>query len=172
MLDDGVWTLLRGLFPKWEPTIEEATLFRKSFRSRKADMLKLAIEDYRTFYKYREPNLGEILKRYSDLVRAHQNSQKPDSEEPDTAAEEAELESSRRRIRHDIELMTGADISLVVSELAKMPSMSGFVGRIADDTETWNHTQRGIVWAKAEQMGLLAGGSSSTAPRSLSPGQG
>ena len=172
MLDDSAWVTLRGLFPKWDPTMEEAALFRRSFSSRRADLLKFAIENYRTYVKWREPNLGEILKRYSDLVRERSKNAAGSGDEvadQEAAAEAEALAASRRRIEHDIDLLTSDDIALVLAELGKMASMSSFVTRVSDNVGEWNHMQRGLVWAKADQMGLLAGSSLSTAPQSHSP---
>lgn len=171
MSDDTAWITLRGLFPKWDPTMEEAALFRRAFSSRKSDLMKTAIENYRTYVKWREPNLGEILKRYADLVREHSKNAASTGDEiegDDDAAEAEALASSRRRIEHDLELLSSDDLALAVSELGKMASMGAFVERLGTRIEDWGHVQRGLVWAKAEQMGLIAGSSSSTAPQSRS----
>jgi len=169
------WAVLRGLFPKWDPTMEEAGLFRRAFESRKPDLLKVAIEDYRTYYKYREPNLGEILKRYADLVREFSKNARVSTDEigdQDDAAEAEALAASRRRIEHDLELLSPDKLALALAEIGKMPSLGSFVGRLTGGIDKWTHVQRGLVWAKAEQMGLIAGSSSSTAPQSLSQDQG
>lgn len=149
--------------------MEEAGLFRRAFKSRRDDLLASAIEDYRTFYKYREPNLGEILKRYADLFR--QVEQAPDkADEGDLDAEdEAAFQQSKRRIRHDVELLTDADLARVMEEVGKMPSLVSFTGRLSSDRDEWTHVQRGLVWAMADRLGIIAGSSSSTRPPSLSP---
>jgi hypothetical protein len=171
-MGDDPWSMLRGLFPKWEPTLEESGLFRRAFESRRNDLLTSAIEDYRTFYKYREPNLGEILKRYADLFRQiDRSSEKADESESDIE-DQADLDRSRRRIAHDLELASDTDLTRVMEELGKMPSLVSFIGRLSSSRDEWSHVQRGLVWAKAEQMGLLAGSSSSTVPPSPSPGPG
>ena len=174
-MNDDAWTLLRGLFPKWDPTMEEAALFRKAFSSRRPELLKAAVENYRTYYKYREPNLGEILKRYADLVReADQSKARQAGDEvsdQDDAAEAEALAASRRRIDHDLELLSDDEVALVLTECGNMSSLAGFVHRLSGSPGSWTHVQRGLVWAKADQMGLLAGSSSSTAHRSLSLGQ-
>lgn len=169
------WAVLRGLFPKWDPTLEEAGLFRRAFGSRRADLLQSAIEDYRTYYKYREPNLGEILKRYADLVREVSKNSRGSTDEisdQDDAADAEAMAASRRRIGHDLELLSKDSLDLALAEIGKMPSLGSFVGRLAGDIDKWTHVQRGLVWAKAEQMGLIAGSLSSTAPQSPSQDQG
>lgn len=164
------WTTLRGLFPKWEPTIEEAGLFRRAFNSRKPEMLRTAIEDYRTYYKYREPNLGEILKRYADLAReVSKNAKGPSDDRDGEEIDEEEFAASVRRIEHDLDIMDKGNLALVLAEVAKMPSLALFVGRLRGEPSEWTHVQRGIVWAQADQMGLLAGSSPSTARPSPSP---
>ena len=174
MTNADPWALLRGLFPKWDPTFEEAGLFQRAFKSRRDDLMVSAIEEYRTFYKYREPNLGSILTKYAELFRA---ANKPSGDSiadhmEDEELERREYERSNKRIRHDIELMSDEDLKLVIGELGRMASLSIFVGRLKSDPREWSPIARGMVWAKAEQMGLLAGSSSSTAPPSPSPGQG
>ena len=152
--------------------MEEAGLFRRAFKSRRDDLLVNAIEDYRTFYKYREPNLGEILKRYADMFR--QVDQAPDkADEGDLdAEEEAGFRQSKRRIQHDVELLSDADLTRVIEEVSKMPSLASFTGRLSSDRNEWTHVQRGLVWAMADRLGIIAGSSSSTRPPSLSPGPG
>ena len=152
--------------------MEEAGLFRRAFKSRRDDLLVNAIEDYRTFYKYREPNLGEILKRYADMFR--QVDQAPDkADEGDLdAEEEAGFRQSKRRIQHDVELLSDADLTRVIEEVSKMPSLASFTGRLSSDRNEWTHVQRGLVWAMADRLGIIAGRSSSTRPPSLSPGPG
>jgi hypothetical protein len=173
-MNDDPWSLLRGLFPKWDPTIEESGLFRRAFKSRRDDLMVSAIEEYRTFYKYREPNLGSILTKYAELVRSATKSPGEKAEDPleKDEADREEFERSTRRIQHDIELLSDDDLKLVIGELGRMASLSIFVGRLKSDPREWSPIARGMVWAKAEQMGLLAGSSSSTARRSPSPGQG
>ena len=56
------WGLLKGLFPKWEPTHEEASLFRKILQTRNDNVMETAIENFRISYRYTAPNLGGILK--------------------------------------------------------------------------------------------------------------
>ena len=172
-MKDDCWPLLRGLFPKWEPTMEESALFRKAFSSRSSELLRIAIEDYRTFYKYREPNLGEIVKRYSDLVRERGKASSVKDDPDDFDREElAAFEASNRRISHDIELLSDDVVVQILAEIRKMPALTMFVSRLSDDRERWTPFQRGLVWAKASEMNLLAGASSSTQPQSPSQDQG
>jgi len=174
MTNADPWALLRGLFPKWDPTVEESGLFRRAFDTRRGDLLVAAVEEYRTYYRYREPNLGSILTKYAEYFRASATS--PESDKDDFLESEEEdrsqFERSNRRISHDLDLLTGSDLELIIGELGKMPSMAMFVGRLKPSHGEWTPIQRGMVWAKADQMGLIAGSSSSTAPQSLSQGQG
>ena len=171
-MNDDCWPLLRGLFPKWEPTMEEAALFRRAFSSRSSTLLRVAIEDYRTFYKYREPNLGSILTKYSELARKRTGSSPVvDGDAESEAEDRAAYEASNRRIAHDVELLDDEAVGQILSEIRKMSSLAMFVARLSDDRERWTPFQRGLVWAKASEIGLLAGASSSTRPRSLSQDQ-
>ena len=174
MTNADPWALLRGLFPKWDPTLEEAGLFRRAFMNRRDSLMVSAIEEYRTYYKYREPNLGSILTKYAELFRAANKSSGDSIKDPleEKELDTKEFEQSNRRISHDIELMSDADLQAVIGELGRMASLSIFVGRLKPDPREWSPIARGMVWAKAEEMGLIAGSLSSTVRQSPSPDQG
>lgn len=165
------WDMLKGLFPKWDPNHHEARLFRRAFGSRRADLMQTAIEDFRTYFKYAQPNLGGILKEYSrihgDLTRA--NSSRPAVADFDEEADAEEVRQSRARILLDLELMTEESIASVKSEISSVDALSGIIERIRGPIQGWNDTARGLVWAKAVEMGLIAGSSLSTQPPSRSP---
>lgn len=165
------WEMLKGLFPKWAPNHHESRLFRRAFDTRRADLMETAIEDFRTYYKYQQPNLGGILKEYSrihgDLTRA--NSARPAVDDFDEEADAEEVRQSRARILLDLELMSEEDIKSVKGEIASSEALSGIIGRTKGPVQGWTDTARGLVWAKATEMGLIAGSSSSTQPPSLSP---
>tara|TARA_R110002012_G_scaffold233484_1_gene406677 strand:+ start:244 stop:654 length:411 start_codon:yes stop_codon:yes gene_type:complete len=133
--------------------------------------METAIEDFRTYFKYQQPNLGGILKEYSrihgDLTRA--NSSRPAVEEFDEEADAEELRQSRARILLDLELMADDSVDAVKSKIASTEALSGMIGRIKGPVQGWTDTARGLVWAKAVEMGLIAGSSSSTQPQSPSP---
>ena len=172
-MDANPWSTLRGLFPKWEPTIEETRLFTRAFDNRRKDLMVVAVEEYRTFVKWREPNLGEILKRYADFLRrAEAATAQPEDPDQDAADGLEDLERSRRRIAHDVDLLSDEDLTRAIEGVGTISSMAALVGRLPSDRSGWTHVQRGLVWAMAERMGLLAGSSSSTPPPSPSPDQG
>jgi len=169
--DESNWDLIKGLFPKWDPNHHEARLYRKALKSRRSDLMETAIEDFRTFHKYQQPNLGGILKEYSrihgDLTRA--TSTRPAAETFDEEADAEEVRQSRARILLDLELMTEESVEAVKSHISSVEALSGIMGRIRGPIQGWTDTARGLVWAKAVEMGLIAGSSSSTQPPSLSP---
>jgi len=166
------WEMLKGLFPKWAPNHHESRLFRRAFDTRRADLMETAIEDFRTYYKYQQPNLGGILKEYSrihgDLSRA--NAARPVDDGFDEEADAEEVRQSRARILLDLELMAEEQVESVKAEIARSEALSGMIGRIKGPVQGWTDTARGLVWAKATEMGLIAGSSLSTQPPSPSPG--
>ena len=133
--------------------------------------METAIEDFRTYYKYQQPNLGGILKEYSrihgDLSRA--NAARPVDDGFDEEADAEEVRQSRARILLDLELMAEEQVESVKAEIARSEALSGMIGRIKGPVQGWTDTARGLVWAKATEMGLIAGSSSSTQPPSPSP---
>ncbi len=165
------WDMLKGLFPKWDPNHHEARLFRRAFGSRRADLMQRAIEDFRTYFKYAQPNLGGILKEYGrihgDLTRA--NSSRPAVADFDEEADAEEVRKSRARIMLDLEMMDDESMGSVKSAMSAQEVLSGIIGRTRGPVQGWTDTARGLVWAKAIEMGLIAGSSSSTQPPSLSP---
>ena len=169
--DETNWDLIKGLFPKWDPNHYEARLYRKALKSRRSDLMETAIEDFRTFHKYQQPNLGGILKEYGriqgDLTRA--TSARPAVAGFDEEADAEEVRQSRARILLDLELMTDESIDSVKSNISSVEALSGIMGRIRGPIQGWTDTARGLVWAKAVEMGLIAGSSSSTQPPSPSP---
>jgi hypothetical protein len=165
------WSLLKGLFPKWDPNEHEARLFRQALRSRRADLIQTAIEDFRTFYKYQQPNLGGILKEYSRLVGdlSRSKSSGSDKEEFDEEADKEEVRRSRAKILLELEMMGEEDLTKAREAMKTVWGISGIIGRIKGPVSGWTEMARGLVWAKSIEMGLIAGSSLSTQPPNLSP---
>ncbi len=172
--DESNWAMLRGLFPKWDANEYEARLYRKAFKSRRADLMQTAIEDFRTYHKYQQPNLGGILKEYSrlhtDLNRS--SGVKQDTPQFDEEADAREVGKSRARILLDLELMPDDVLARVKAEIGSIGCLSGIIAGVRGPVGEWTDTARGLVWAKAEEMGLIAGSSLSTQPPSPSPDPG
>ena len=156
--------MLRGLFPKWDANEYEARLYRKAFKSRRADLMQTAIEDFRTYHKYQQPNLGGILKDSSGV--------KQDTPQFDEEADAREVGKSRARILLDLELMPDDVLARVKAEIGSIGCLSGIIAGVRGPVGEWTDTARGLVWAKAEEMGLIAGSSLSTQPPSPSPDPG
>ena len=156
--------MLRGLFPKWDANEYEARLYRKAFKSRRADLMQTAIEDFRTYHKYQQPNLGGILKDSSGV--------KQDTPQFDEEADAREVGKSRARILLDLELMPDDVLARVKAEIGSIGCLSGIIAGVRSPVGEWTDTARGLVWAKAEEMGLIAGSSLSTQPPSPSPDPG
>jgi hypothetical protein len=168
------WSLLKGLFPKWDPNEYESRLFRQALRSRRADLIQTAIEDFRTFFKYTTPSLGGILKEYSRLVGdlSRSKSKSSGAVEDGDAEEEAYMEEllcSRAKILLELEMMDDESVKAACDSVKSIECLSGIVGRIKGPVSDWSETARGLVWAKAAELNLIAGSSSLTPRPSLSP---
>jgi hypothetical protein len=165
------WELLTGLFPHWTPTIQEKSLYRKALQNRRFEMMETAIEDFRTFNKFREPNLGGILKEYSRLIaELDRKSGVTKIDDSGVSEEQMELEAnlSNAKILFELELMGEEELRMVKSEVAKIPVLTSLVGRTSGSIQDWTKLARGLIWAKAEQMNLTAGSSLLTPPQSPS----
>ena len=169
--NEGNWQMLRGLFPKWDSNEHEARLYRKAFASRRADLMQTAIEDFRTYHKYLQPNLGGILKEYSRLHNDLNRGKAPAHDAPgvDEEAEAEEVRQSRARVLLELEMMAEGSIEAVRAEIASVECLAAIMGRIKGPVSGWTDTARGLVWAKANEMGLTAGSSLSTQPPSRNP---
>lgn len=165
------WQMLRGLFPKWDSNEHEARLYRKAFGSRRADLIQTAIEDFRTYHKYQQPNLGGILKEYSRLQSDLNRGKVPANDVPgvNEEAEAEEIRQSRARVLLELEMMSDESIDAVKADIASVECLSAIMGRIRGPVQGWTDTARGLVWAKANEMGLTAGSSLSTQLPSLNP---
>ena len=165
------WSLLKGLFPKWDPNEYESRLFRQAFRSRRADLIQTAIEDFRTFYKYQQPNLGGGLKEYSRLVGdlSRSNMSGPDKPEFDEEADKEEVRRSRAKILLELEMMDEDSLKQACEAMKTVWGISGILGRIKGPVSGWTDVARGLVWAKSIEMGLIAGSLLSTQLPSPSP---
>lgn len=170
------WGLLKGLFPKWEPTHEEASLFRKILQTRNDNVMETAIENFRISYRYREPNLGGILKEYSSIMnemRAQSSTSVVNDDGDDEEEHRAAVEASDAKILHELEMLTDEQIqrlSATIDQNVFAKAMLG--GRLTAPPSTWSRLSRGLVWAIATDKGLIAGISSSDQRQSLSQDPG
>ncbi len=170
--DETNWSLLRGLFPKWDSNEYEARLFRRAFKSRRPELMQTAIEDFRTYFKYTTPSLGGILKEYSRIHGDISRSKSSGVVKNDDAEDEAYMEEllrSRAKILLELEMMDDESVKAACDAVKSIECLSGIVGRIKGPVSDWSETARGFVWAKAAELNLIAGSSSSTPRPSLSP---
>jgi hypothetical protein len=82
--------LVHGLFPHWDPTPEEAELFRAEYRDRNQAWLKEAMRRNRRDSRFREPKFPEIEAAWREVVR-----EKSDAGEVRTAHRPAEIVHER-----------------------------------------------------------------------------
>jgi len=153
------WELLKGLFPKWEPTREEASLFRKILQTRNDNVMETAIENFRISFRYREPNLGGILKEYSSIMneRNLQPSTSALADEEDEEQERAAVEASDAKILHELEMLTDGQIQKLAAEIDQNVFAKAMMGGLPGAPSTWSRLSRGLAWAIAMDQGLIAG---------------
>jgi len=167
------WQTLRGLFPKWDPTPEETSLFRKQFGSRSREVMVTAIENFRIGYRYTQPNLGSILKEYSVIMNNRNSAadKVASQSEVDDAEFVRKVESDNAKILFDLELLTDEQLADLREGMKKAPGVSMISGKMTGSPDGWSRVTRGLSWVLAEKMGLIAGSSSSGQPQGPSPGR-
>ena len=171
---EAPWQAVRGLFPKWDPTVEESALYQRTFGSRNATLMKTAIENFRIGYRYREPHLGGILKEYGKLVQNRNNShdRKPKPGEVDDPEYVRKVEADNAKILHDLELLTEEQLSNLRKAMSEKPGVSSLTGSMTGGPDNWSRTARGLSWVLADEMGMIAGSLLSDRLPSLSQDQG
>lgn len=157
--DYDPWQTLRGLFPKWEPTAEEARLFRGQFSSRNREVLVTSIENYRIGFRYAQPNLGGILKEYSSIMM-NKNSAADRAVRIDEVDDEEfirKVDSDNSKILFDLELLTDEQLADLRVAMENAPGVSTISGKMAGPPKGWSRVTRGLSWVLAEKMGMIAG---------------
>lgn len=172
--DDKNWLLLTGLFPKWAPTPEESKLFRRTLSSRNAEVMANAIENFRISFRYKEPNLGGILKEYSSLMREREMSRTFESRPKVTEDEELckAVEADKAKMLHELELLSDEQRKHLIVQMEQRPYVAPLVGKMKGDPSSWSCFARGLAWALAMELGLIAGTSLSDQPQSHNQDQG
>ena len=143
---ETTWTLISGLWPKWQPSTQQKELWEDELRPMQQIPLRKAIKQCAVKSKWREPALVNIAsaRQAKPMTNTHSYRGPPHTKEQELQIV-AEMRSDLLAL--DAETLTRA----MKAESAIVPV--AFVGRRNDgsDVKAWTNGRVGFVWAAAQQ---------------------
>ncbi len=137
------WALVRGLWPKWEPTKEQADLWEDTLRPLSQERVRRAAKSAATG-RWREPVIDDVVNKYRGInVKTSQHAY---TKPPHTMAEaNAEVADMRR----DLLKLDAEQLARGVTEAQPNLEMLGELCSGVDlaDPATWPNGLVGFVWA-------------------------
>ena len=143
-IDDwnDTWTLITGLWPKWQPTEQQRQLWEDELRPMQQASLRKAIKQCATNSKWREPALVNIASARQAKVATNTHAYK----EPPYTMAQANQEVAD--MRAELLALDAETLALAVANAqAVVPSSMVATTAYADDVKSWPNGRVGFVWA-------------------------
>jgi len=144
---NDTWALIRGLWPKWEPTDEQHDLWEDSLRPLSQERARRAVKATATA-RWREPTIDDIIEKYRGANA--KSAQHQYTGPPYTMAEaNAEVADMRRELMD----LDGDSLAAAVKGARANLEMLGkrYNNFDATDASTMPHGLVGFVWAANQE---------------------
>ena len=155
-IDDwnDTWALIRGLWPKWEPTSQQSELWEDSLRPLSQERVRRAVKSAASSARWKDPAISTVAEKYHGAVKRNV-SQHKFTEPPYTMAEvNAEAADMRREL---LELDADTLAHGVEAARPNLEMLGRAVGGVdIADPATWPNGLVGFVWAAGRGRQVLA----------------
>lgn len=150
---EEIWGMMGSLWPHADlgdgPGLKG--LYRKKLKGfKRLDLLEMALEDVRTNYSSKTPELKWIRERYFQLLREWEDNREKASSRPTEQSEAEymkEVEESRERISFNLSLLTEDEMATLRKEMRSRPFLCSMAGGLHGPPGSWTHFSRGMAWA-------------------------